>query len=71
MQSIIGQNTKQIIHRQGVKQKVIAEKAGYPEKMFSNMLNGRKLITEVDILPICFALEVTPNELFGVTGTEE
>jgi len=65
-QSVIAANIKKIITKQDVKQKSVAQKAGVPEKKFSNMLNGRKLIAAHDILPICDALDVTPNELFGV-----
>ena len=41
------------------------EKAGYDIKKFSNMLNGRKIITDVDVLKISIALDVEPNILFG------
>lgn len=59
-------NTKKIIHERGIKQKVVAEKAGYSAQQFSNMLNGRKIIGCIDIMRISDALRVTPNELFGI-----
>ena len=65
-QSIIAGNIKAIIAKKDVKQKAVAQKAGYSARAFSNMLNGRKLIADYDILPLCHSLNVTPNELFGV-----
>ena len=38
----------------------LAEKAGYTEKQFSNMLNIRRVITWSDILRLSNALDVTP-----------
>ncbi len=66
MKSTVAPNIKRIIKTNGLKQKIVAEKAGFKEKELSNMLNGRKLVSDIDILPLCIALGVTPNELFGV-----
>lgn len=49
MQSTIAKNVQKMIRQKGVKQYVVAKMAGYSEKSFSNMLNGRKLITDNDI----------------------
>lgn len=57
-------NIRKIILKRGMKQRAIAEKAGYPEKKFSDMLNKRKSIDAADIAKIANALEVTPNELY-------
>lgn len=35
---------KKVIHDKGMKQCVVAERAGFSESEFSNMLNGRKLL---------------------------
>lgn len=64
MFSIVAYNIKRIIKSLGTKNKFIAEKAGYTESQFSDMLHGRKLITAVDIPKLANALGVTPNELF-------
>lgn len=64
---IVGENVKRIMSAKGIKQKVIAERAGYTEQTFSNMLNGRKNIYDEDILRISKALEVLPNDLFGLS----
>lgn len=61
--SYIALNTKKLIQNKGLKQKCVAEKAGYNPKKFSDMLNGRKIITADDVLPIAEALEVTANDL--------
>ena len=39
-----------------------------PEK---HMLNGRKIITDVDVANIANALEVEPNELYGIGTVKE
>lgn len=66
--SVVSENIKRIIKSECLKQGAIAEKAGYDGKVFSNMLNGRKIITDVDVLRISKALDVTPNELFKEVG---
>ena len=65
MQSF-AKGTKLYIRKLGIKQKVIAERAGYSIQQFSNMLNGRKLISATDVWRISQALGVTPNDLFGI-----
>lgn len=67
MKSIIAENIKSIIRNMGFKQSAIAERAGYDAAKFNNMLNGRKLIADYDVLPIAYALGVTPNDLFGLS----
>lgn len=49
----------------GYKQCAIAERGGYGEKEFSNMLNGRKRIQVYDIPKLAKALGVTPNDLLS------
>ncbi len=65
MKSEVATNIKKMIKEKGLLQKKVAERAGYDIKVFNNMLNGRKIITDCDIMPIAHALEVEPNELFG------
>lgn len=67
MKSAIAENVKSIIRQEGLKQGAVAERAGYEYKTFSNMLNGRKIITDVDVMKIANALEVKPNELYGLS----
>lgn len=49
----------------GLKQKYVAEKAGFTQQEFSNMMNGRKLIMTDYIVDICLALGVQPNDVFN------
>jgi len=57
-------NTKRIMNHYGFKQNAIARRSGIKEASFSNMMNGRKAITEPDIISIANALGVEANELF-------
>lgn len=66
MKSVIAVNVKRIIKEKGYLQKAIAERAGYNQLTFNNMLNGRKIITDRDVKNISIALKVEPNELFGI-----
>ena len=56
--SVVALNVKRIINEKGYKQGAIAKKAGYNEKTFSNMLNGRKIISEQDIVTLITILEL-------------
>lgn len=68
---IVINNIRNIIDTKGLKHKAIAEKAGYSIQQFSNILNLRKTIECSDIWRISAALDVTPNELFGITDRKE
>lgn len=68
--SIVAQNVKMILKERCLSQGAIANKAGYDGKVFSNMMNDRKIITDVDVANIARALGVTPNKLFGVGEAE-
>ena len=62
--STVARNTRRIISTLGLKNRVVAKRAGYSEQQFSAMLNGRKIIKECDVAAISNALGVTPNDLF-------
>lgn len=70
IESAIANNVRRIIKEKGYKQCVIAERAGFDQKVFSNMLRGRKLIVDYDIPKITAALGVTPNEIFGIDSQQ-
>lgn len=55
---------------QGMYQRTVAERAGFTEQQFSDMLNGRKTIKAEYLPAIAKALEVTPNDLFGIQGSQ-
>ncbi len=54
-----------IMANKKMKQSLVAQAAGYDPKTFNAMLRKRKVIKPEDILRICKALEVSPNDLFG------
>lgn len=54
-----------IIAAKGLKQKAVAEKAGFSAQEFSNILNDRRKLIRVEhIVPIAMALGVEPNDLY-------
>lgn len=63
--STIIANIKKLLQISGMKQKAIAERSGFSQQEFSNMMNGRKEIKAEYIPAIAKALGVTPNEIYG------
>ena len=63
MKSNIAKNIKSIIKEKRYKQYVIGNRAGYTDKQFNDMLNGRKIIVADDIIPIANALDCEPADL--------
>lgn len=64
--SVVPENIERIIKEKGIKQYAVANRAGYTKQQFNDMLNGRKIIKAIDILAIAKALEVSPNDLYGI-----
>lgn len=60
----LAQRISFLIKESGLKQFVVAKRAGYSAQEFNSMLNGRKLIRACDIPNIAKALEVSVNELY-------
>lgn len=67
----VAKNIKQIIAKTGIKQKTVAEKAGFDEKEFSAMMNNRRIIRADEIMDIANALGVTPNDLYGISEEKD
>lgn len=44
-------NIKRILAAKGMKQVVVAERAGFSPQEFSNMLNGRRKLLRVEYMP--------------------
>lgn len=64
-------NIKRIISAKGMKQGVVAERAGFSQSEFSNILNGRRKLLRVEhILPIAKALNVDVNTLYYLPEKE-
>lgn len=64
---VVATNVRKILDTRGLKQKAVAKRAGYTEQQFSNLLCGRKTIETADVMKLCRALDVMPNELYGFT----
>lgn len=60
----IAAGIKFLIIERGMIQRVVAERAGYTSQQFSDMLNDRKTIKAIDIVPISKALGVTVQEVY-------
>ncbi len=70
MQAVID-NVKTLIRAKGLKQKFVAEKMGISPQEFSNILTGRKKFETEHFVPICNALNITANDLFGITTSDQ
>lgn len=50
----------------GLKQKVVAQKAGIPNTAFNAILNGKRTLYADDLRAICLALNVSPEVFIEV-----
>lgn len=57
------------IEHHGLKQKVVAEKAGIPNTTFNAIMNGKRTMYAEDLKAVCLALNVSP-ELFVETAPD-
>lgn len=64
VKNCVANNVRRIMSERGLKQKVVAEWAGFSEQQFSDMLNSRRLIKDCDVVALANALSVTANDLF-------
>ena len=69
--NLISENVQRILKERGLKKGAFAEKAGYNIHQFSRMLTGRAKISWDDVLRLANALDVTPNDLYGIQGGED
>lgn len=53
----------------GIKQCVLAERCGLSPQVFSDILTGRRKITEEIILKLCAGLDTNPNDLLSFKDT--
>ena len=49
------------IDEKGLKQVVVAKKAGIPNTIFNAILNGKRILYADDLRAICLALNVSPE----------
>lgn len=58
-------NIKSLIEKRGMKQYVVAERAGFTASEFSNILNDRRKLLRVEHIPsIASAIGVDINDLY-------
>ena len=56
---------KQVIVAKGLKKQAVANAMGLSPQQFSDLLAGRRLLRQSDIIKICDILNITPNILYG------
>lgn len=66
----VNERLYQYIRKTGLKQKVVANKAGYSEKQLSSILRVTRKMWADDYERICIALDKEPNDFMKV-GKEE
>lgn len=65
MFSIVAKNIERLITEKQLKQCEFAKKAGYTSQQLNDMIKGRKIIKETDILRIANAFGSDVNDLFA------
>ena len=63
-------NVRRILSEKGMKQCVVAERAGLSNQQLSDMLAERKIIKACDIIALAKALGVQVNDLFVAAEAE-
>ncbi len=62
----IRENISELIKKKGMKQKYVAERAGFTEADFSNMMRGKKIIRAEYLPVIARAIGVDMNTIVGM-----
>lgn len=60
---------ERVIFEKGLKKQAVAARIGLTPQQFSDLLSERRALKSSDILPICEALDISPNELYGYEKT--
>lgn len=60
---------ERVIFEKGLKKQAVAQQIGMTPQQFSDLLSGRRMLKSGDIMPICEALDISPNELYGYEKT--
>lgn len=58
------------IFDKGLKKNAVADKLGWTPQQFSDLLARRRIIRSDDVIPLCDALDISPNELYGYVAPE-
>ena len=59
------------IHDHGIKQKIVAERAGIPNNTFNAILNGKRTLYADNLRAICLALNVSPEAFIDICIDEK
>lgn len=68
MENSVAIGIKQSMIKKGLFQKAVAERSGFTEQQFSDMLNGRKVIRAEYLPQIATAIGVDVGDLFVDIG---
>lgn len=69
---MVADRINSIIADAGLDPKYLADKIGIGEQVLSAMLSGQRQISAEEFYAICLALNMTPNELYGLAdGAKE
>lgn len=55
---------QKVIFEKGLKKQAVARQIGMTTQQFSDLINNRRTLKASDVVPICIALNITPNELY-------
>ena len=61
----VNSKIREIIEKNDKKQSSVADRAGIRRDTFSRIINKRRPVYADEIIPICFALGISVEELFG------
>lgn len=67
---MVYEKVRAYIDEKGLKQVVVAEKAGIPNVTFNAMMNGRRTMYADDLRAICLALNVSPELFIEISNVE-
>ena len=68
--SPVAQNIVKILNEKGLKQKKIAQLAGFSEQSFCDAINGRRILKIAEVKIIASALDESIDDLFKTDSKE-
>lgn len=63
------QKVREYIEEKGIKQVVVAQKAGISKTTFNAIMNGKRTLYADDLRAICIALDVSPEVFIKVDNS--
>ena len=63
------QKVREYIEENGIKQVVVAQKAGISKTTFNAIMNGKRTLYADDLRAICIALDVSPEAFIEVNNS--